>query len=309
MLKQSQIDKIKKEYTEGTKVILLNMEGESQMPRGLKGEVDHVDDAGQIHVRWENGSSLALNVEVDTFHKVEPEEKISVVLVEPNKYPEVVEIEDTLEAMQKIVGGYIEQYMPFDDEVAIICNDEGKLNGLPLNRAIYSEPENVEMSYPQLKARLRQAEKDRSHTVGYIVFTADSFDKSYTEEERTYVVSSNNKAFIEGMGGYSIYASSLDGSDENVRLEAYMADEYGGKDGWKIEKCYVKDDSNREMLDIIAGKFFIAYAPIESEKFLSMPKELARKYEEKFKYPERFYKSLDGIEAKPYKPVSKDMER
>ena len=119
----------------------------------------------------------------------------------------------------------------------------------------------------------------------------------------------NNKAFIEGMGGYSIYASSLDGSDKCVRLEAYMADEHGGKDGWKIEKCYVKDDSNREMLDIIAGKFFIAYAPIESEKFLSMPKELARKYEEKFKYPERFYKSLDGIEAKPYKPVSKDMER
>ena len=53
----------------------------------------------------------------------------------------------------------------------------------------------------------------------------------------------------------------------------------------------------------------LIYAPIESEKFLSMPKELARKYEEKFKYPERFYKSLDGIEAKPYKPVSKDMER
>lgn len=63
--------------------------------------------------------------------------------------------------------------------------------------------------------------------------------------EKAYVVSSNNKAFIEGMGGYSIYASSLDGSDKCVRLEAYMADEHGGKDGWKIEKCYVKDDSNR----------------------------------------------------------------
>ena len=308
MLKQSQIDKIKKEYTEGTKVILLNMEGESQMPRGLKGEVDHVDDAGQIHVRWENGSSLALNVEVDTFHKVEQEEKISVVLVEPNKYPEVVEIEDTLEAMQKIVGGYIEQYMPFDDEVAIICNDEGKLNGLPLNRAIYSEPENVEMSYQQLKAHLRQAEKDRSHTVGYIVFTADSFDKSYTEEERTYVVGSNNKAFIEGMGGYSIYASSLDGSDKNVRLEAYMADEYGGNDGWKIEKCYVKDENNREMLDIIAGKFFIVYAPFESEKFLSMPNELAQKYKEKFKYPERFSVTDDGIKAEPYTPTEGELQ-
>ena len=193
--------------------------------------------------------------------------------------------------------------MPFDDEVAIICNDEGKLNGLPLNRAIYSEPKNVEMSYPQLKAHFRQAEKDRSHTVGYIVFTADSFDKPYTEEQRTYVVSSDNKAFIEGMGGYSIYASSLDGSDKNVRLEAYMADEHGGKDGWKIEKCYVKDDSNREMLDIIAGKFFIAYAPIGSEKFLSMPNELAQKYKEKFKYPERFSVTDDGIKAEPYTPT------
>ena len=308
MLNQSHIDKIKKEYTEGTKVVLLNMEGESQMPRGLKGEVDHVDDAGQIHVRWENGSSLALDFEVDTFYKIEAGEKISVVLVEPNKYPKVVEIEDTLEAMQKIVGGCIEQYMPFDDEVAIICNDEGKLNGLPLNRAIYSEPENVEMSYPQLKARLRQAEKDRSHTVGYIVFTADSFDKPYTEEQRTYVVSSDNKAFIEGMGGYSIYASSLDGSDKNVRLEAYMADEHGGKDGWKIEKCYVKDDSNREMLDIIAGKFFIAYAPIGSEKFLSMPNELAQKYKEKFKYPERFSVTDDGIKVEPYTPTEEESQ-
>ena len=308
MLNQSHIDKIKKEYTEGTKVVLLNMEGESQMPRGLKGEVDHVDDAGQIHVRWENGSSLALDFEVDTFYKIEAGEKISVVLVEPNKYPKVVEIEDTLEAMQKIVGGYIEQYMPFGDEVAIICNDEGKINGLPLNRAIYSEPENVEMSYQQLKARLRQAEKDRSHTVGYIVFTADSFDKSYTEEERTYVVSSNNKAFIEGMGGYSIYASSLDGSDKNVRLEAYMADEHGGKDGWKIEKCYVKDDSNREILDVIAGTFFIVYAPFESEKFLSMPNELAQKYKEKFKYPERFSVTDDGIKVEPYTPTEEESQ-
>lgn len=71
--------------------------------------------------------------------------------------------------MQETVGGYIEEYMPFDDEVAIICNEEGKMNGAELNRAIYSEPENVEMSYQQLKAHLRQAEKDRSHTVGYIV--------------------------------------------------------------------------------------------------------------------------------------------
>lgn len=46
------------------------MYGEQQMPKGLKGIVDMVDDIGQIHVNWENGSSLALNVEVDSFRKV-----------------------------------------------------------------------------------------------------------------------------------------------------------------------------------------------------------------------------------------------
>ena len=52
-------------------------------------------------------------------------EKINVLLIEPGKYPKQIEIEDTLEAMQETVGGYIEEYMPFDDEVAIVCNDEG----------------------------------------------------------------------------------------------------------------------------------------------------------------------------------------
>lgn len=56
--------------------------------------------------------------------------KISVLLVEPNKYPKMIEIDDTLEAMQAVVGGDIEEYMPFEDEVAIICNEEGKVNGL-----------------------------------------------------------------------------------------------------------------------------------------------------------------------------------
>ena len=39
--------------------------------------------------------------------------KISVLLVEPNKYPKMIEIDDTLEAMQTVVGGDIEEYMPF----------------------------------------------------------------------------------------------------------------------------------------------------------------------------------------------------
>ena len=151
------LKEIREMYPEGTHIVLTEMAGESQMPYGLKGTVKFVDDAGQIHMSWENGSSLALNIYEDTFEKVEAPEKISVILVEPGRYPKLIEIEDTLEAMQSLVEGDIEEYMPFEDEVAIICNDEGKMNGLPLNRAVYSEPENVEMSYPQLKAHFRQA--------------------------------------------------------------------------------------------------------------------------------------------------------
>ena len=66
-------------------------------------------------------------------------EKLSVLLVEQGKYPQMIEMEDSLEAMQRIVGGDIEEFMPYVDEVAIICNEEGKLMGLPLNRALFDD--------------------------------------------------------------------------------------------------------------------------------------------------------------------------
>lgn len=112
---------------------------------------------------------------------------ITVLYIQANHYPKAVAIDNSLEAMQKLVGGNIEEYMPFEDEVAIICNEEGKMNGLPLNRAVY-------------------------------------------------------------------------------------------------------DEKTKEIIDIIAGDFFIAYAPIDSEKFKDLPKDLEQKYREKFKFPERFYK-------------------
>ena len=231
--------------------------------------------------------------------------KISVLLVEPNKYPKMIEIDDTLEAMQAMVGGDIEEYMPFEDEVAIVCHEEGKLIGLPPNRAIYAEPETVELTYSELADRFRNAESEgKKHLTGYIVFSQESFNKPYDEKSRTYAVSSDNKAFKAGLGGYSIYGSCLDGSDPCVRLDGYMR----GENAWKIEKCYLKEAS-REMLDIICGKFFITYAPFEAERFQSLPPDLAEKYREKFKYPERFARVNDKIVAVPFKPAKADRER
>ena len=51
------------------------------------------------------------------------------------------DIENSLEAKQKYVGGLI-QVVSLDD-VDIIINDEGKLMGLPVNRAIVDDDENV----------------------------------------------------------------------------------------------------------------------------------------------------------------------
>lgn len=134
------------------------------------------------------------------------DEQIKVILVQEGKPAKSVSIENKLEAMQELVGGQIEEYMPFADDIAIICNEEGKMCGLPLNRAIYAE------------------------------------------------------------------------------------------------------DTN-EMIEIIAGDFFIAYAPIDSEKFESLPKELEEKYLKKFKKPEKFVKLNNEIKAIPYTPKSKDLER
>ena len=63
-------------------------------------------------------------------------ETMTVLLVEPEKYPRPVEIGTDLEDLQKAVGGYIEVTYPFDEQVGLVMNEEGKLEGLPLNRAI-----------------------------------------------------------------------------------------------------------------------------------------------------------------------------
>ena len=130
---------------------------------------------------------------------------INVLLCEAGKRARVVEMEDSLEAMQKLVGGLIEEYMPFEDDVALICNDEGKMLGLPMNRAI------------------------------------------------------------------------------------------PGEDG--------------KIMDVICGDFFICYAPIESERFLSLPPELEEKYKEKFYWPEQIFLRNDkGLTAIKYNPEFREQE-
>ena len=59
---------------------------------------------------------------------------MKVVLVEVGKPAKITDIPHDLKAMQTIVEGPIQALYPWDDPVALVCNEEGKLHGLPLNR-------------------------------------------------------------------------------------------------------------------------------------------------------------------------------
>ena len=65
--------------------------------------------------------------------------KITVLVVEPAKKPYIKEIDITLESLQHEVGGYIQAIYPFEEPVAIVADDEAKLNGKLLNRALRDE--------------------------------------------------------------------------------------------------------------------------------------------------------------------------
>ena len=133
-------------------------------------------------------------------------ETMRVVLIEPGEYAKEVYIGKELADMQAVVDGSIEQFCPYEDEVALICDEEGKLCGKDLNRAIY--------------------------------------------------------------------------------------------------------DDEGQMIEIMAGTFFICSAPSDSESFKSLSDEQVQKYLKQFRYPEQFYRMNDKIKAMKYKPEkNNDYER
>lgn len=61
---------------------------------------------------------------------------MTVLKIMPGRKPERVSIPHTLESMQELVGGCIQAIYPYEDPVAIVCNEEGKLIGLEPNRTV-----------------------------------------------------------------------------------------------------------------------------------------------------------------------------
>ena len=157
---------------------------------------DHVLDADNfVDVEFESDDGKEISAEREP--ESSPENTIEVLMVEPGQYPCMERIGADLRSLQKAVDGDIQAVYPYDDAVALICGEEAKLEGKPLNRA--------------------------------------------------------------------------------------LRDEKG------------------EIYDIVAGKFFIC--GLGEEDFASLPKELQKKYEDKFRQPEAFLKMGSKIMAIPTEPA------
>ncbi len=68
-------ERMKRCYPPGTRLLLLSMDDPyAPIPSGMRGTVEHVDDAAQIHMRWDNGGTLAIIPEEGDFRKLTAEE-------------------------------------------------------------------------------------------------------------------------------------------------------------------------------------------------------------------------------------------
>lgn len=73
-LTPKQIAETRINYSPGTRILLNHMEDKWAVPDGTRGTVVCVDDAGQIHMKWDNGRTLAIVPQVDSFRKLTREE-------------------------------------------------------------------------------------------------------------------------------------------------------------------------------------------------------------------------------------------
>ena len=84
----------------------------------------------------ENFTGVEFGTEAEREIVQEQKHLMDVLLVKPGMYPQAVQIGAELEDLQKAVGGAIQAVYPFIEEVALVVNDEGKINGSELNRAL-----------------------------------------------------------------------------------------------------------------------------------------------------------------------------
>lgn len=108
----------------------LSKDEAEQVVRDMWNDADIVldaDDFIDVSFKTDDGKELSA---------VKEGKKLDVLFVEPGQYARMTTIDAGLESLQKTVGGDIQAVYFFDDPVALVCQEEGKLNGSELNRAV-----------------------------------------------------------------------------------------------------------------------------------------------------------------------------
>ena len=75
-LTRREIVELRLNYPPGTRIMLDHMDDNWAVPRGTRGSVTQVDDAGTIHMKWDNGRSLGIVPQVDQFRKLTEQEQL-----------------------------------------------------------------------------------------------------------------------------------------------------------------------------------------------------------------------------------------
>ena len=97
---------------------------------------EHILDA-------ENFTGVAFGTLAEREIQQEQAPMMDVLLIRPNMYPQAVQIGCELEDLQKAVGGDIQAVYPYEDPVALVMDEEAKLTGKDLNRALRDEDGNM----------------------------------------------------------------------------------------------------------------------------------------------------------------------
>jgi len=97
---------------------------------------EHILDA-------ENFTGVEFGTEAEREIQHEQAPMMDVLLIRPNMYPQAVQIGCELEDLQKAVGGDIQAVYPYEDPVALIMDEESKMCGKELNRALRDEDGNM----------------------------------------------------------------------------------------------------------------------------------------------------------------------
>lgn len=80
---------------------------------------------------------------IDFDAPVEASKTMRVIYAAPGREAKVLNIDPSVESLQSYVRGYFEAVFPFEEPVALLCNEEGKLNDMPLNRPIYNSDKEI----------------------------------------------------------------------------------------------------------------------------------------------------------------------